>query len=350
MNLVNNRNQRGIVMSALSRRSLLLGVTVLLGLSGCRGADNTVELLNVSYDPTRELYRKLNRTFAEHYRAETGQNVRIRQSHGGSGAQARAVIDGLPADIVTLCVWADTDAIRKKGMIKDKWEERFPNRSLPYYSTIVLVVRKGNPKGIHDWEDLAKPGVQVIPSNPKTGGGARVNFLAMWGAMRRKGMSEAKVMEFLTHVYANVPVLDSGARAATITFARRNIGDVQVGWENEARLELAELGDEVEIVYPTVSIYAEPYVAIVDENVDRKGTRDAAEAYLKYLYTDEAQVIIAENFYRPTNPAVAKRYSDKFPAIELMRIQEIVPGGWGEAQKRFFADGGIFDQIYQTQP
>jgi sulfate transport system substrate-binding protein len=337
----------------------LAAVSLVVGLSGCGSPGNEVELLNVSYDPTRELYRKLNRAFIDECQRETGMTVKIRQSHGGSGSQARAVMDGLPADVVTLAMWSDTNAIAKKGLIAKDWESRLDNRSLPYYSTIVFVVRKGNPKGIHDWPDLLKPGVQIIGPNPKTSGGAKLNLLAAWGAVLRKhGISdkssaaeraaaEAEAKDFVTQMYRQCPVLDSGARGATVTFARRMIGDVHLTWENEARLEAEELRDELEVIYPSCSIKAEPHVALVDQNVDQKKTRAVAEAYLKFLYTEQAQEIIAQNYYRPTNATVAEKYQDRFPDIDLFRIDFIDKGGWDAAQKRFFADGGLFDQIYQ---
>jgi sulfate/thiosulfate transport system substrate-binding protein len=337
-------------------------------LSGCGSSGPEVEILNVSYDPTRELYRKLNRAFAEEYHAEKSVMVRIRQSHGGSGSQARAVMDGLPADVVTLAMWSDTNAIAKKGLIDKDWESRFDNRSLPYYSTIVFVVRKGNPKGIHNWRDLLKPGVQIIGPNPKTSGGAKLNLLAAWGAIlkeqgindtsspaERAGAEEA-ARDFVTQMYRHCPILDSGARGATVTFARRMMGDVHLTWENEARLEVDELPDELEIVYPSWSIKAEPHVALVDANVDRKGTRAVAEAYLKFFYQEKAQRIIAQNGFRPTHAAVKAEYFDphnpkRFPneisEMQLFGIDYIDVGGWDAAQKRFFADGGLFDQIYQ---
>lgn len=334
---------------------------VLFGACGCDSSGSKVELLNVSYDPTRELYRKLNRAFIERYEAETGVKVVVRQSHGGSGSQARSVMDGIPADFVTLAMWSDTQAIANKGLIAPNWEARLENRSLPYYSTIVFVVRKGNPKGIHDWADLLKPDVKIISANPKTGGGAKLNLLSAWGAVLRKNgiteqssteeraRAEEEAKQFVTQIYRHVPVLDSGARGATVTFARRLIGDVHLTWENEARLEAEELRDELDVVYPSCAIKAEPHVALVDQNVDRKGTRVVAEAYLKFLYSEQAQEIIAQNFYRPTKAAVAARNKDRFPDIDLFRIDYIDKGGWDSVQKRFFADGGLFDQIYQPE-
>jgi sulfate/thiosulfate-binding protein len=318
-----------------------------------------IEILNVSYDPTRELYRKINREFIEQYQRDKGLTVRIRQSHGGSGSQARAVIDGLPADVVTLALWSDTNAIAKKGLAKTDWESQLENKSLPYYSTIVFVVRKGNPKNVHDWADLLQPGLQIIGPNPKTSGGAKLNLLAAWGAVLKKNgidqkssvaertRAEDEAKTFVTQLYRQCPVLDSGARGATVTFARRMIGDVHLTWENEAHLELDELPDDLEVVYPSCSIRAEPHVMVVDENVDRKGTREVAEAYLKFLYTDKAQEIIASNYYRPSNPDVAARHRGRLRDIDLFRVDYIDLGGWDAIQKRFFADGGIFDQIYQ---
>ena len=348
--VMNQANGRTTAM----RRNWQVALGILLAallapafLAGCGSGDPSRELLNVSYDPTRELYRKVNRAFVEHYYKETGILLTVRQSHGGAGSQARAIIDGLPADVVSLAMWSDIDAIRKKGLIADGWESRLPNRSLPYYSTIVFVVRKGNPKGIHDWPDLVRPGVSVVTPNPKTSGGAKLSLLAAWGAALRRGGSEDDARAFVTQMYRQVPVLDSGARGSTVTFARRGIGDVHLTWENEARLEAEELPDELEIVYPSCSIKAEPHVALVDATVDRKGTRAAAEAYLKFLYTQEAQEIIARSFYRPSDPAVAARHTDRFPPLDLFDITFVTKGGWDEAQKRFFADGALFDQIFQ---
>jgi sulfate/thiosulfate transport system substrate-binding protein len=345
------------------RNKLSIGIVLLVagmfspGL-GCGPGEPQVEILNVSYDPTRELYRKLNRAFIQEHEQETGVTVRVRQSHGGSGSQARSVLDGIPADVVTLALWSDTNAIAKKGLIAKDWDSRFDNQSLPYFSTVVFVVRKGNPKGIHDWPDLLQPNVQIISPNPKTSGGAKLNLLAAWGAaLRRNGITdtstpverqqaEEAAKKFVSEMFRNCPVLDSGARGATITFARRMIGDVHLTWENEALLEKQELGDELEIVYPSCSIKAEPHVAVVDQNVDRKGTREVAEAYMRFLYTEKGQEIIAENWYRPTNPRIAEKFADRFPNMPLFRIDYVEKGGWDAAQKRFFADGGLFDQIY----
>jgi len=305
-----------------------------------------VNLLNVSYDPTRELYHEFDAAFAKHWKAKTGDNVNVKQSHGGSGKQARSVIDGLQADVVTLALAYDIDAIRDKGLINPGWEQRLQYRSSPYTSTIVFLVRKGNPKKIKDWNDLVKPGTSVITPNPKTSGGARWNHLAAYGyALRQPGGNPQKAAEFLAALYKNVPVLDSGARGSTTTFVERGIGDVLLAWENEALLALRELGpDKFEIVAPSLSILAEPPVAVVDKNVDKKGTRQVAQAYLEYLYSDQGQDIIAKNYYRPAVDKFAKKYASQFPQIKLFQISEL--GGWTVAQKAHFADGGVFDQIY----
>ena len=305
-----------------------------------------ISLLNVSYDPTRELYHEFDAAFAKHWKAKTGDNVTIKQSHGGSGKQARSVIDGLQADVVTLALAYDIDAIRDKGLINPGWEQKLNYRSAPYTSTIVFLVRKGNPKQIRDWGDLVKPGVSVITPNPKTSGGARWNHLAAYGyALRQPGGNDAKARDYLARLYKNVPVLDSGARGATTTFVERGIGDVLLAWENEALLALRELGpDKFEIVAPSVSILAEPPVAVVDKNVDKRGTRKVAQAYLEFLYGDQGQEIIAKNYYRPAVDKFAKKYASQFPQIKLFQISEF--GGWTAAQKTHFADGGVFDQIY----
>jgi len=307
-----------------------------------------VSLLNVSYDPTRELYQDVNTAFAKEWKAKTGDNVKIKQSHGGSGKQARAVIDGLEADVVTLGLAYDIDAIAERGLVNKDWQKRLAHNATPYSSTIVFLVRKGNPKGIKDWNDLVKPGVAVITPNPKTSGGARWNHLAAYGyALRQPGGSDASAREFLKKLYKNVPVLDSGARGATTTFVERGIGDVLIAWENEALLAIKELGpDKVEIVAPSVSILAEPPVAVVDKVVDKRGTRKVAEAYLNFLYTDQAQAIIAKNYYRPGIEKEAKKYAAQFPNVKLFKITDVA-GDWTTAQKTHFADGGVFDQIYQ---
>jgi sulfate transport system substrate-binding protein len=326
----------------------VVGAAVWLLTAGRSNDSQALQLLNVSYDPTRELWREINERFVPQYEKDTGVRLTIKQSHGGSSAQARAVIDGLEADVVTLALWSDTDAIRQKGLINPDWEKRLPQSSLPYFSTIVFVVRKGNPKAIQDWPDLVKPGIAVITPNPKTSGNGKLSFLAAWGAVLHRGGSESDARAFLTQLYRQVPVLDSGARGATATFAQKNIGDVHLTWENEAHLEVAEAHGELELVYPPVSIRAEPYVAVVDANVDRKGTRAAAEAYLQYLYTPDVQELIARHHYRPINPEILKNHAQDLPTIELFPITALAPG-WGEAQEKFFAEGAVFDQLYQSR-
>ncbi len=306
-----------------------------------------VSLLNVSYDPTRELYVEFNQAFAKHWKAQTGQEVTIKQSHGGSGKQARSIIDGLQADVATLALAGDTDALHANGgWIAKDWQKRLPHNSSPYTSTIVLVVRQGNPKGIKDWDDLVKPGVSVITPNPKTSGGARWNYLAAWEFAKRKYGGDAQAKEFIGKLYGNVPVLDTGARGSSITFAQRNLGDVFISWENEAYLLEKEFGSKVDVVYPSLSILAEPAVTVVDKNVDKKGTRAVAEAYLKYLYTEEGQDIAGKHFYRPAISDKAKaKYAAQFPKLALFTIDEAF-GGWSRAAKEHFADGAHFDQIY----
>lgn len=311
-------------------------------------AQEKITLLNVSYDPTRELYQAFNKSFGDYYAAKTGKTVTVNQSHGGSGKQARAVIDGLEADVVTLALAYDIDAIAEKtNLLPRGWQTRLPNNSAPYTSTIVFVVRKGNPKDIKDWDDLARPGVSVITPNPKTSGGARWNFLAAWGyALTKSDNSEEKALDFLKRIFKNVPVLDSGARGATTTFVERGIGDVLIAWENEAYLVVNDLGKgQFDIVTPSLSILAEPPVALVDRNAERHGTRQVAEEYLKYLYTEEGQEIAAKNYYRPRLESVAQKYAAQFSSVKLFTIDEVF-GGWLKAQKKFFADKGIFDQIY----
>ena len=313
-------------------------------------ADTT--LLNVSYDPTRELYKSVNEAFVKDWKAKTGENVTIEQSHGGSGKQARAVIDGLQADVVTLALQGDIDQIAKAGKIKADWQKRLANNSSPYTSTIVFLVRKGNPKSIKDWDDVVKDGVQVITPNPKTSGGARWNYLAAWAYADQKfGHDEGKDKDFIKKLYGNVPVLDTGARGSTTTFAQRGIGDVLLAWENEAFLALDELGaDKFEIVVPSLSIKAEPPVTVVDEVVDAKGTRKVAEAYLNFLYTPEAQKLIAHNYYRPSDPKAADpKDLARFPDVKLVSIDDPLFGGWAKAQPKHFGEGGIFDQIYQSK-
>ena len=305
-------------------------------------------LLNVSYDPTRELYAEFNKAFAAAYQKETGKTVEIKQSHGGSGSQARAVIDGLQADVVTLALAYDIDAVASKGLIASDWQKRLPLNASPYTSTIVFLVRKGNPKGIKDWDDLIKPGVDVITPNPKTSGGARWNYLAAWGYALRKQGSADKAKQFVAELFKHVPVLDTGARGSTVTFVERGVGDVLLAWENEAFLAQREFGkDKFEIVAPPLSILAEPPLAIVDKVADRKGTRAVAEAYLKYWYTREGQEIAARNSYRPRDGEIAKEYEKSFAKVELFSIDDVF-GGWTKAQKEHFAEGGIFDQIYKN--
>lgn len=307
-------------------------------------------LLNVSYDPTREFYSDFNKAFNSHWQTLGNEAVTIQQSHGGSGKQARSVIDGLRADVVTLALAGDIDELYKLGkLIPENWQERLPNASTPYTSTIVFLVRKGNPKGIKDWDDLVKPGIEVITPNPKTSGGARWNFLAAWAYAQQKSGSEEQAQAFVAQLYKNVPVLDTGARGSAITFVNNQIGDVLLAWENEAFLALKEEGgDNFEIIAPSLSILAEPPVAIVDENVDKKGTRKVAEAYLNYLYSDEGQRLAAKHFYRPRNAHIAKDFSQQFSSLKLVTIEDDF-GGWKVAQPKFFNDGGVFDQIYQAQ-
>ncbi len=311
-------------------------------------ATHGVELLNVSYDPTRELWQELNELFIAKTKRETGQDLTINQSHGGSGAQARAVIDGLEADVVTLALGSDTDALRRHGLLADDWQKRLPNHSLPYYSTIVFVVRKGNPEKVRDWPDLARSGIGVITPNPKTSGNGKLSFLAAWGSVLRRGGSVEDARAFVAKLYRNVPKLDTGARGSTITFARQQLGDVHLTWENEAHLEVAEAKGELEIVYPPVSIRTEPFVAVVDGNVDRKGTREVAEAYLRFVYSDEAQEVLARHYYRPISEGVFKKYADRFPKLDLFSIN-VIARDWNDAQERFFAEGGIFDQIQKKR-
>ncbi|GAA0530589.1 sulfate transport system substrate-binding protein [Rhizomicrobium palustre] len=333
-------------MIKLSRR--IATAAVFAWAAGTAALAGNVTLLNVSYDPTRELYKDINQAFAAQWKAKTGDTVTINQSHGGSGAQARAVIDGLDADVVTLALAYDIDAISSKGkLLPPTWQKRLPENSTPYTSTYVFLVRKGNPWKIKDWGDLIKPGIQVITPNPKTSGGARWAYLAAWAyAQKAPGGNAEKAKEFVRQLYKHVPVLDTGARGATTTFVQRGIGDVLLAWENEAHLALKEYGAEkFEIVYPKVSIVAEPPVAVVDKNVDRHKTRAVAEAYLQFLYTKQAQEIEAKNFYRPRDPEVLKAYAKTFPSIPLYTIDDVF-GGWTKAQATHFADGGVFDQIY----
>jgi len=327
-------------------KQALLITSLLLPLSALSAE---VSLLNVSYDPTRELYQDFNVAFAKHWQAKTGDNVTIKQSHGGSGKQARSVIDGLPADVLTLALSYDIDEISAKGrLIPKDWQKRLPHNSSPYTSTIVFLVRKGNPKKIKDWDDIIKPGIAVITPNPKTSGGARWNYLAAWAyALKKNNNDETKAKEFVSKLFKNVPVLDTGARGSTTTFVERGIGDVLLAWENEAFLAQKELGpDKFEIVVPSLSVLAEPPVTIVDKVVDKRKTRAVAQAYLEYLYTEEGQEIAAQNYYRPTLESVAKKYESKFSKVNLIKIDDVF-GGWQKAQRTHFADGGTFDEIYQ---
>ncbi|OGS78682.1 MAG: ABC transporter permease [Gallionellales bacterium GWA2_55_18] len=326
-----------------------LALSLAFGLSAAHAAE--IKLLNVSYDPTRELYQEYNAAFAKYWKGKTGNDVVVKQSHGGSGKQARAIIDGLEADVATLALSGDIDALASKAwLIPDNWQARLKHNSSPYTSTIVFLVRKGNPKAIKDWNDLVKPGVQVITPNPKTSGGARWNYLAAYGyALKHNGNDATKGREFLGKLFANVPVLDSGARGSTTTFVERGIGDVLLAWENEAFLAVKELGpDKFDIVIPSLSILAEPPVTVVDKNVDKHGTRKVAEAYLEYLYSPEGQDIAARNYYRPTDAKVVAKYANQFPKVELITIDKVF-GGWAKAQKAHFGDGGTFDQIYSRK-
>ena len=324
-----------------------LAAAILVLAAGAAAAKD-VTLLNVSYDPTRELYVEYNAAFAKYWKGKTGDNVTVKQSHGGSGKQARSVIDGIDADVVTLALAYDIDEIGEKAkLLSTDWQKRLKHNSSPYTSTYIFLVRKGNPKGIKNWDDLVKPGVSVITANPKTSGGARWGYLAAYGfALKQPGGDDAKARAFVGNLFKNVPVLDSGARGSTVTFAERGIGDVLLAWENEAHLSLKEFGtDKFDIVYPPLSILAEPPVTVVDKVVDKKGTRDVAQAYLEYLYTAEGQEIAARNFYRPIDEKVGAKYAKNFPKVNLFTIDEVF-GGWAKAQKTHFADGGVFDQIY----
>ena len=327
----------------------LLSAIALTVLSGMLNAQSPKTLLNVSYDPTREFYAEYNAAFMKHWKSQTGQEVNIKQSHGGSGKQARSVIDGLDADVVTLALAGDIDALYANGgWIPKDWQKRLPNNSSPYTSTIVLVVRHGNPKGIKDWDDLIRPEVKVITPNPKTSGGARWNYLAAYEYAKRKYGGETKAKEFIAKLYANVPVLDTGARGSSITFAQRNQGDVFISWENEAYLLEKEFGNKVDFIYPSISILAEPPVTVVDKNVDRKGTRKVAEAYLNFLYSEEAQDLIGKNFYRPVSANAQAKYAKQMPKLNLFTIDQAF-GGWDRASKEHFADGAVFDQIYSKK-
>jgi sulfate/thiosulfate-binding protein len=338
------QSQKEIPM--LKRLTLALLVSLSLGAASVRA--ESLELLNVSYDPTRELYRAINTAFTAQYKAQTGTELTIRQSHGGSGTQARAVVDGLEADVVTLAMWPDTNAIAKAGLLPTDWTSTLPNNSLAYTSTIVFVVRKGNPKGIKDWPDVVKPGVEIVTPNPKTSGNGKLSFLAAWGSVTQRGGSDADALAFVKKLYEQTPVLDLGARAATTTFVQKKIGDVHLAWENEANLELKEANGAVEIVYPPISFFAEPHVAVVTKNAERKGTAAAAKAYLEFLYTPEGQEIIAKNFYRPTNPEVLAKYRASFPELQLFKI-DAVAKNWDDASAKYFGDGGIFDSFYKPK-
>lgn len=331
------------------RHFITIALFAVAGSTAVQAAAATQTLLNVSYDPTRELYKDVNDAFAREWQAKTGDTVVINQSHGGSGKQARSVIDGLEADVVTLALAYDIDEIAARSkLLPTTWQKRLPQNSTPYYSTIVFLVRKGNPKAIRDWDDLVKPGIGVITPNPKTSGGARWNYLAAWGYATKKYGTPAAARDFVTKLYRNVPVLDSGARGSTTTFVQRGQGDVLLAWENEAFLAKAEAGGEnFDIVVPSVSVLAEPPVAVVDKNADKHGTRKVAEAYLNFLYTPQAQEIIAKDFYRPRNPTVAAKYAAKFPTLELFTIDRNF-GGWQKTQAAHFADGGLFDQIFDA--
>lgn len=325
----------------------LFALTASLGLTAGPAMAQSLTLLNVSYDPTRELYVEYNQAFAKHWQAKTGQTVSIKQSHGGSGKQARSIIDGIDADVATLALAGDIDAVAKNGgQVNADWQKRLPHNSAPYSSTIVFLVKKGNPKGIQDWDDLIKPGVQVITPNPKTSGGARWNYLAAWEFAKRKYGGDPKAKEFVGKLFQNVPVLDTGARGSTMTFVQRGVGDVLLAWENEAFLALKEFGrDKFDIVVPSISILAEPSVAVVDKVVDKRGTRAVAEEYLKFLYSEEAQAIAGRNFYRPTSEKAKAQFASTFPKLTLVTIDQAF-GGWAKADKDHFADGGSFDQIY----
>lgn len=333
-------------LTTFKRIAVLLAATLALGASVAKAEE--LELLNVSYDPTRELYRAINTAFTAKYKADTGTELTIRQSHGGSGTQARAVIDGLEADVVTLAMWPDTNAVAKAGLLPLDWTSKLPNNSAPYTSTLVFVVRKGNPKGIKDWPDIIKPGVEIVTPNPKTSGNGKLSLLAAWGSVTQRGGSEAEALAFVKKMYEQVPVLDLGARAATTTFVQKKIGDVHIAWENEAHLEVKEAKGAVEIVYPPISFFAEPHVAVVEKNAKTRGTTAAAEAYLKFLYTPEGQTIIADNFYRPTNPTVLAAHRSTFPEMQLFKVDAIAKN-WDDATAKFFGDGALFDSFYKPK-
>ena len=339
------KNRRHVLKATLSvSAALVLGAAATL--SALPALAQSTQFLNVSYDPTRELYVQYNQAFAKHWKAKSGQDVQFKQSHGGSGKQARSIVDGLDADVATLALGGDIDVLAKQGLLAADWQKRLPHNSAPYTSTIVFLVKKGNPKAIKDWDDLIKPGVQVITPNPKTSGGARWNYLAAWEFAKRKTGGDAQAKKFVAKLYKNVPVLDTGARGSTVTFVQRGVGDVLLAWANEAFLALKEFGPEkFESVVPSLSILAEPTVAVVDKVVDKKGSRAVAEEYLKYLYSDEGQEIAGKNFYRPTGDKAKAKYAKQFPQLTLVTIDQSF-GGWAKADKEHFADGGSFDQIY----
>ncbi len=333
-------------MTETLMKNVVIGLALSVALAGSAHAAD-ITLLNVSYDPTRELYTELNKAFAAEFQAKNGKSIEVKQSHGGSGKQARSVVDGLQADVVTLALAYDIDEIADRGLLAKDWQQKLPQNASPYTSTIVFLVRKGNPKGIKDWNDLAKPSVKVVTPNPKTSGGARWNYLAAWGfALRQPGSTPEKARDFVKAIYANVPVLDTGARGSTVTFVERNVGDVLIAWENEAFLSINEFGkDKFDIVVPSLSVLAEPPVAIVDKVVDKKGTRVAADAYLKFIYSKTGQEISAKNYYRPRDPEVIKKYENAFPQVKLFTVDEVF-NGWRKAQETHFKDGGVFDSIY----
>lgn len=344
-----------MLKSVLRGNAVVLAIAMAVIFSGCSpensgggaGEKKALTLINVSYDPTRELWIDINSKFIPLYEKEHGVNLTIKPSHGGSGTQARSVVDGLEADVVTLALWSDTNLLHKRGLLRAGWDEQFPNRSLPYLSTIVFVVRKGNPKGIKDWPDLVKQGVVVVTPNPKTSGNGKLSFLGAWGSVLQRGGSDDDAKKFVAELYKHTEKLDVGARGSTNTFTKKGLGDVHLTWENEAHLEVRESNGELELIYPPVSIRAEPHVAVVDGNVDRKGTREAAEAYLNFLYTDEGQEIIAKHFYRPVNEAVLARHQETFRPIELFSVTAVAKD-WDAAQDRFFADGAVFDSFYES--
>ncbi len=328
--------------------AMIVATAVAWGVAGCKpgaSSDGSVVLLNVSYDPTRELWKEINKSFVPKYEEEHKKKLQIKQSHGGSSTQARSVIDGLEADVVTLAMWTDTDAISKRGLIAEDWLDKFPNHSLPYTSTIVFVVREGNPKNIKDWPDLVKGDVQVITPSPKTSGNGKLSFLAAWGSVLANGGTEEDAKAYVKELYRRVPVLDTGARGATTSFAHRGLGDVHLTWENEAHLEVKEAGGKLQIIYPSSSILAEPHVAIVDRVVDKKKTREAAEEYLNFLYTPACQEIIAKHYYRPSDPQVLEANRAVFPDMKLFRVSAVADD-WEQAQQKYFAEGGVFDSIY----